>query len=763
MPNLTRMPEWLNIRHGELRPLLLATGAAFFLMSFMVLTRSLRESLFLATNDIEKLPLMMGTVVIVSLPAVGQFSRFISRHCPRRILSLLTVVMVVGLIVLWILMPITPLAINAIYVWTAVGSLLMASGFWMVAAELFPLRGAKRLFSLISAGGTLGALLTGVSISWLTRYMDLSWLVLLSVGPPVFFLLMVKLLPRPVTNTGSQASTIEGIPLLEAARTTWRSGHLRIMAGIIFTATLVMTLIDFQFKDLAQNQFSGGRELAGFLGAFYGWASLVSLLLQVFLSGWLVEKRGVAFSLSLPASLLFAGGFGLLFFPSFAVATSLRGLDYSLRKSLFRPTMEVLFVSVPTGLRRLTKTFIDSIVDSSAEGFGALVILLWLSVLKLPISRLSILVIFFAAFYFGLSRMINRSYFQTIAGRLQEEESRFSQPGNEGFQPTGNLLGATFTNLDLIELHEKNPEQDLGSVNGISSEVETSSCEAAVLKNLNSSDDKVVLRALAGIDTLNPDHLALMTRLMARDRIFRKVAKLLQRFPQQSVPPLVELLLSQETDFVIRRRIPEILADMGGDEADDALLDVLTDSRFEVRYRTAVALLARRKKGRPVSSRDWELKVWHAVSLEVRKDRPLWELHRLLDSFDVPDDDLISVKVGVRGEISLEHTFRLLSLVLGQEQVRAAYHGVIFDDPELKSFALEYLEMVLPRSVKERLWFYIGDVSEKRIQRQARSIDSVVEDMMVTGQTLFGGEMTRQALDLMVARQNSDQSPPKED
>ncbi|MCP4291730.1 MAG: MFS transporter [bacterium] len=762
MPNVTRMPEWLNIRSGELRPLLLAMGAAFFMMSFMVLTRSLRESLFLATNDIENLPLIMGTVVIFSLPAVGQFSRLISRYGPRRILFFLTVALVFGQTVLWALMPTTS-SVNVFYVWTAVGTLLLASGFWMVVAELFPLRGAKRLFSLISAGGTLGAMLTGVSISWLTQYMDLSWLVLLSVGPPVLFLLMVTLLPKPVTSTGSPDSTKEGKALLEAARTTWRSNHLRIMAGIIFTSTLVMTLIDFQFKAFAQNQFSSGRELAGFLGAFYGWAGLVSLLLQVFLSGWLVEKRGVAFSLSLPASLLLTGGVGLLFFPSFAVATSLRGLDYSLRKSLFRPTMEVLFVSVPTRLRRLTKAFIDTIVDSSAEGFGALVILLWLSVLKFPISRLSIMVVVFAAFYFGLSRRINRSYFQTIAGRLQEEESRIPKPGNEDFQGTGNLLEATFTNLDLIELQDQIPEPGAGSANGVSDEVENSSCEAELLVNLNSSDDKVVLRALAGIDTLNPDHLALMTRLMARDQIFRKVAKLLQRFPQQSVPPLVELLLSQKTDFVIRRRIPEILADMGGVEADDALLEVLTDSRFEVRYRTAVALLARRKKGRPISSSDWKLKVWHAVSLEVRKDRPLWELHRLLDSFDVPDDDLISVKVGVRGELSLEHTFRLLSLVLDQEQVRAAYHGVIFDDPELKSFALEYLEMVLPGSVKARLWFYIGDVSEKRIQRQARSMNRVVEDMMISGQTLFGGEMTRQALDHMVARQNPDQSPLKED
>ncbi len=99
---------------------------------------------------------------------------------------------------------------------------------------------------------------------------------------------------------------------------------------------------------------------------------------------------------------------------------------------------------------------------------------------------------------------------------------------------------------------------------------------------------------------------------------------------------------------------------------------------------------------------------------------------------------------------------------IGEEQVRAAYHGVIFNDPELKSFALEYLELVLPRSVQKRLWFYIGDVSERKRKRHARPIDSVVEDMINSGQTLFEGEITRQALDRIVAQRNPNH-PSRED
>jgi hypothetical protein len=645
--------------------------------------------------------------------------------------------------------------IPALYIWTAIGSLLMASGFWMVAAELFPLRGAKRLFSLISAGGTLGAMLTGLSLSWLTRQVELDLLVLLSGLPPLLFVLLIYLLPGAESEPPPLAAT-KGPPLLEAARTTWRRKHLRLMAGIIFTATTLMTLVDFQFKELAQSRISDGSELAAFLGVFYGAAGLLALLLQIFLAGRLLENRGVGTSLGLPALALLLGSGGVLLYPTLAAATALRGADYVLRKSLFRPTMEVLFVSVPTRFRRLTKTFIDSLVDSAAEGFGSLIILLWLSVFHLPSNGLPVLVAILAATYFVLTRLMNSSYFQTITNRLREEETRArkGESGDEGddqnIHMTGNLLRATFTNLDLSHLRDEAGAEDEGGPAAPTPEVQD--LEARILEDLAGDDDALALRTLGELDHLQPEHLALATRLMARDSTFKAVVRVMQKFPEETVPELVETLLDEKSDFVIRRRIPEILATIGGCEADEALLTVLTDTRFEVRYRAAVALLARRRKGLPLSRKDWSTRVWHAVSMEVRKDRPLWELQRLLDDFADEEGDLITLKVGVRGELSLEHTFRLLSLVLDPEQVRAAYHGVIFADPELKSYALEYLEMVLPRSIRERLWFFIGDVSEQRQKKLTRSLDHVVADMMVTGQTLFGGELTRQALDEMVSR-----------
>jgi hypothetical protein len=123
----------------------------------------------------------------------------------------------------------------------------------------------------------------------------------------------------------------------------------------------------------------------------------------------------------------------------------------------------------------------------------------------------------------------------------------------------------------------------------------------------------------------------------------------------------------------------------------------------------------------------------------------VWELQRLLDD-DPTGDDLVAERVEARGELSLEHTFRLLSLVLEAEAVRSAYQGVLLGDDRLRSLALEYLDQVLPDDVRERLWPFIGDLSEYQRARRERPLRDVVSDLVTTGDTLFMSERDRGAL-----------------
>ena len=344
---------------------------------------------------------------------------------------------------------------------------------------------------------------------------------------------------------------------------------------------------------------------------------------------------------------------------------------------------------------------------------------------------------------------MDRQYFKTVVSLLGEEDRRTREALDTLYLPARDLLNATFTNLDLGGLRSGDralgPTGPSGPTSGGPADP-----EEQLLQDLQSPDDAVVLRALNQVDALNPAHAQVIERLIARDTLFERVLGLLERFHEDSVPWAVAALGNEETEFVIRRRIPDLLARTGGPEADAALIEALTDMRFEVRYRAALALAARRKRGLSEARPNWQAHIWRAVSKEVSRDRALWELQNLLDKHPADVDDLVTLRVGMRGELSLEHTFRLLTLVLEPERVRAAYHGIVLDDVHLKSLALEYLEQVLPRSIRHRLWLFIGDVSERRKAIEMRSLDAVVEDLMATSMTIFKGDGSRLALRKMI-------------
>lgn len=756
--------DWLDVRRGEWRPFLLSFLGAFLILSFVVLTRSLREAFFLATYDIERLPWMVVAVVAGSVPAATVFSKLLERGQPASLLIRLALLQAAGLVALLALPDGGGLTILAFYLWTAVGCLLLTSGFWTVVSEVFPLRDAKRLFALIGAGGTIGAMLTGISLSWLTRWLERHWLLALGALLLIAFATVVDGLrragrarPLPPEETALRDETQPGrSTLLNQLRTVWGEQHLRTIAGLVFIATLMMILVDFQFKDLARAAHADGAALTAFLGAFYGWAGFAALVLQVLVAGRLLERMGLAPSLAVTPLLILGGAVALALGPALWLATLVRGADYSLRKSLFRPAVEILYVPIPARLRRSTKVFVDTLVDHLAEGAGAALILVWMSLLGLPVRALVVPIVLAGLAFLLIIRKIDRSYYRSVTERLREAEGRARSA--EHALPARDLLSATFTSLDLSGLNQPAsgaaaPPQP-AAARPPSPPVSPDDPLAPFL----SPDDEDALAALSRLDPRDEQDRKVIQLIIARDELFRRAIKLLGRFPEEVAALLVDLLRDPETDFVVRRRIPEVLARIGGPDADDVLLDLLDDRRFEVRYRAAMALVTRRRAGLPQSARDWRTLVWLAVTLEVRKDRPLWELQKLLDDFETEQDDLISLRVGVRGELSLEHTFRLLSLVLDPEQVRAAYLGVVLDDPDLKSFALEYLEHVLPGSVRRRLWVFIGDVSERRKQGELRPMDQVVADMMATGVTLFQGDMTRLNLQRMLQEKENEQS-----
>jgi ATP/ADP translocase len=743
---LQRLSAWLDVRPNEVRNVTLAFWGAFLVMSFAILARAMREALYLTAYDVKTLPYIIAAVAVISVPTVGLFARLLLRYSPRKVVMAVQIALSAGLALIWPFLGrsnVPGAEVVAFYLLTALGTLLLTSGFWVVISEYFAVRGAKRLFGLIGAGGTAGTMVTGNSLVWLTRRLDLPWLVILLIAIIGLFFIAQSLLP-PLTGAGHEGDDKARTSIPESLKLTWDTPHLRTLAAIVFAVAIATTLLDYQFKEFAQNSFTTQEGMASFFGAFYGWVGGVSLVIQLLLVSRFLALAGIAWTLAVLPAVLLTGSVGMLVAPSLFLITAVRGADAALRKSLYRSALEVVYVPIPSIVRRKTKTFIDSVVDSVGEGLGAGIVFGVVTLLGLHSRFLSLFIIAFSLALVYLSRRMGSQYFATVTEQLQESGTRVQAKDSGARLESRDLLSGTFTRIDVRSLVREGALTQETEADQAPVSAERPMAADAIKATLMSGDLKALNQVLDIGTDWQEEHVAPLTRLLARDQLVDRTIVSLLDAGEIAVPHLAKLLRSEHTDFVIRRRIPRVLGRMGGEEADDALIDALAANRFEVRYRAAIAIVRRRRHDMPRSPRWSDAVIWEAVRAEIGRGRAVWEMQKLLDAAE--KDELVAERVGVRGELSLEHTFRLLSLVMEPEVARAAFNGVMLDDENLKSFSLEYLEQALPADVRKRLWPFIGDVSEYQREKSLRPLDDVVSDLMKTGATLFGDATHREAL-----------------
>jgi len=205
-----------------------------------------------------------------------------------------------------------------------------------------------------------------------------------------------------------------------------------------------------------------------------------------------------------------------------------------------------------------------------------------------------------------------------------------------------------------------------------------------------------------------------------------------------SVANLVKSLLDEGNDFVIRRRIPRILAKVPSVDTEEGLFRALGSQRFEVRYRAAIALMKRYQSGYSHLPEETRNKfVWQAIRFEINQERPVWEMQTIYDSLDESEHDVFSrQQLQARGQLSLEHVFRMLGLIFDSKLIGVVYQGLAMEKTKFKSFSLEYLEYVLPDDVREKLWLLIGDISDYQKQDSIRHLEEIADELLNIGAPL---------------------------
>ncbi|HEX5034183.1 MAG TPA: HEAT repeat domain-containing protein, partial [bacterium] len=340
--------------------------------------------------------------------------------------------------------------------------------------------------------------------------------------------------------------------------------------------------------------------------------------------------------------------------------------------------------------------------------------------------------------------------YKTLVQRLKEGEKEAAEVFAEESRYGQDLLDASFSSIDLRKSLEKKGivfEEKPSRSKPKPATAQSSGEPEDRMAILNSNNPEKIRQLLEKESTWEASDVPGLVRLLVRDNLYHQASQALAKVGESCLEPLIQYLSDDNNDFVIRRRIPQILARLDSEKAEAALLDALQVDRFEIRYRAAIALLKRcQSELKHLPAEEKKERLWKAIRYEVNHEKPVWEMQQILDELDDEERDDFPQHLEARGELSLEHVFRMLALIFDPRLIRTAFQGLQVEDEKLRSFALEYLEQILPDDVQEKLWLFIGDVSESRKRRAQRPLEEVARELMETGATLFIDKQEREKL-----------------
>lgn len=699
--------------------------AAGLMMAHQVAGKAARDSIYLSTFPVSDLPKVVMAAAAAALLLTFVSARAMTLYGPRKVVPAGFLLSALMHAAEWALLGRAP-GITAVLVYLHIVGLgaVLLSGFWSIANETFDPASAKRLFGRIAGGGTAGGILGGLIAERTAVLMP---------GPGILLVLAVFhfLAGAALCGLGFLAHTRSTVKRggsldesLSPAEVLRRAPFLRDLALLVLLGTLSAAFVDFLFKGGAAAEFGRGPSLLRFFAVFYTSIQVITLIVQTALTRLSLEKLGLSKTVGgLPLMNSIMAGAGLLF-PVFPVFATARAAEYTIRGSLFRSGYELLYTPVAPAEKRAAKTLIDVAADKAGDALGAGIIqvLLLLTSSFLTAELLALTMAASLAASLIAARLDNK-----YAGALEQR-----------------LLDHA-VDLDLDDIHDSTTMSAVLRTRTLVKRTRPPAPAPAQAKPqppahdpafgrlaaLRSGNVETVLATLRWEGRFGYVEYPQLVRLLAWDPAADEARKALDRAGTRVTGLLADHLLDPAEDFSVRRRIPRILARHNTRRAFAALLDGLSDARFEVRYQCARALDYMRTRNPELQApRDL---IFSIVAEELAQGQGVLESRQLLDQ---PDEEAalayMDQTVGGAADKNAEFIVSLLATILPREPLRVAFQAFHSDDRLLRGLAIEYFDSVLDGPALEAFRKYVREDSA----RPRREPQSIMQDLMASSDRL---------------------------
>jgi AAA family ATP:ADP antiporter len=380
------------VKPHEISALLMSWLYFFLLLSAYYLFRPIRNDM-LVQNGIANLQWLLLGAMVAMLIITPLFGWLTSRIPIRYFLVACTLFFASNLVCFYLVFndQSQPLwLVRTFYIWANVFALFAVSLFWSFMNDLFNAEQSKRLFALISAGGTAGALAGPLVTTLLIDQIGVATLlvvaaILLTLTTPLIWRLstwkqtQAYLTPQQTPLEGQSAppvlaneknATLKGSAwggVLEIIK----SRYLVAICVFILLFTFIATYIALGQLSYIEQAFPNPQQRTKLFSQIDLAVSVLTLLFQLFLTSRLINLIGYRWTLSLVPISLSLGVLFLAFMPAFWALIALQIVRRSGEYAIMKPSREMLFTVLPRAQKYKAKNFIDTVIFRTGDTISA--------------------------------------------------------------------------------------------------------------------------------------------------------------------------------------------------------------------------------------------------------------------------------------------------------------------------------------------------------------------------------------------------------
>ena len=308
------------------------------------------------------------------------------------------------------------------FIWTSVFNLFVVSIFWQMIVDVFTSEQGKRLFGFIAAGATLGAIAGSAFTVSTVEHLAPAFLMIgaaIMLEVAVFCVrrlsgLSVALSERPQVEQDEKPI---GGTLLGGIRDALSSSYLLNVSLFLLLYAVTSTFLYFQQAAVVSHAFANRAAQTQFFASVDLGVNILTLTVQLFLTGRILKRFGVGTTLSLLPAFSVIGFGAVALLPALSSVVAFQLIRRAGNFAIARPTREVLFTVLPREDRYKAKSFIDTVVYRLGDQIGAWSFAL-LTFLGLGLTEVSIVAAVISAFWLVNSWWLGRR--QDILARQQE-------------------------------------------------------------------------------------------------------------------------------------------------------------------------------------------------------------------------------------------------------------------------------------------------------------------------------------------------------